>query len=181
MAATSVKQSFYVGMISGGNAGSKFLQYRIIYGETPTSYFYFTNVDGMVKYEYRKELYRLHLLNSSLGKEAIGYKCAAKGNNEHAQYREACSLYVVCFDISSRKSFNDVPQLIKDISKHRPRKAPKYVLVGTKKDLAYKREVTTEEAEELAKKNGMPYVEVSAKENINIDLLLNTMMELLVC
>ena len=39
------------------------------------------------------------------------------------------------------------------------------MLVGTKSDLEPERQIETEEAQDLAKKLGIPYMEVSAKTN----------------
>ena len=42
------------------------------------------------------------------------------------------------------------------------------ILLATKADLNYERVVTLEEGEALAKKHGMPYMEVSAKSGVNV-------------
>ncbi len=43
------------------------------------------------------------------------------------------------------------------------------ILVGNKCDLSNKRQVTMEEAKEIANKYGIKYIETSAKDTINID------------
>lgn len=44
-----------------------------------------------------------------------------------------------------------------------------FILVGNKSDLEAQRQVTREEAEELAAACGMKYIETSAKEAINVE------------
>ena len=56
---------------------------------------------------------------------------------------------------------------------------PKVVLVGNKCDLPdNKRQVTKEQAEEMAKKWGVPYIETSAKESINVQEAFMTVTKL---
>ena len=43
------------------------------------------------------------------------------------------------------------------------------ILVGNKCDLAHSRQVSMEEAKEIANKYGIKYIETSAKDTINID------------
>ena len=80
--------------------------------------------------------------------------------------------YVLVFSIISKSSFGDVVEAKeqvyrvndKDDDEHIP-----FILVGNKCDLADQREVDKEEAENLAKEWGVEYIEVSAKEKININ------------
>lgn len=50
-------------------------------------------------------------------------------------------------------------------------------LVGNKCDLEHKRKVTTAEAQALADKHNMPYVETSAKENLNVAMCFRRLVE----
>lgn len=81
-------------------------------------------------------------------------------------YRESTGC-VVTFDITSRESFDHVQRWAEEV---RNNTTPELisVLVGTKADLAYKREITAEEGEALARRLNMKYVEVSAKEGLNV-------------
>jgi GTPase SAR1 family protein len=45
------------------------------------------------------------------------------------------------------------------------------IIVGNKKDLESKRQVSTKDAESLADKYGIKFMEVSAKDNTNIEAL----------
>ncbi len=44
-------------------------------------------------------------------------------------------------------------------------------LVGNKCDLEHKRQVTTDQGKDLAKQNGIPFIETSAKDTLNIEEL----------
>jgi hypothetical protein len=44
-----------------------------------------------------------------------------------------------------------------------------HFLVGHQKNQWYKRQISFEEASEIAKEHGMEYFEANAKENLNVD------------
>ncbi|OLS27588.1 MAG: GTPase KRas precursor [Candidatus Heimdallarchaeota archaeon LC_3] len=72
---------------------------------------------------------------------------------------------LVVFDVTSRGSFFDVSDWIREL-KHNCSDAP-FVLVGNKSDMN-DREVSKEEAEELARNLGVPYLETSALDGKNV-------------
>ena len=74
---------------------------------------------------------------------------------------------IVVFDVTSRKSFNNVIKWLNQINEKT--KTASIVLFGNKCDMTEKREVTKEEAEKFAKENNLPYFETSAKLKININ------------
>ena len=75
---------------------------------------------------------------------------------------------LVVYDISSRDSFNNVSTWIEDCKNQSP-KTIYMVLVGNKSDLEDKRQVSTEEGQELADKYGMLFFETSAKNGQNVE------------
>ena len=77
---------------------------------------------------------------------------------------------VIVYDISNKESFDNVSIWVDDCRSQSP-KTISLILVGNKKDLEDKREVSYEEGEEFAKNNGMLFFEVSAKTGENIDEL----------
>jgi len=83
-----------------------------------------------------------------------------------AYYRGADGLCII-FDITNRLSFTHVANYLAEIAKYSQKNLPK-VLIGNKCDLESKRAVTTKEATIFAAENNMQYVEVSAKDNINV-------------
>ncbi|MEN2499410.1 MAG: GTPase Ryh1 [Marteilia pararefringens] len=88
-------------------------------------------------------------------------------------YVRKANCAIVCFDISKRSSFLNIPKVhLKNIKENDSWQNIVLCLVGTKCDLEDSREVTREEAQEFADSNGMAsYHEVSALENIGIDNL----------
>ena len=96
-------------------------------------------------------------------------------------YFRGASGALLVFDISRRQTFNHVTDWLNDL---RQIAEPDIVviLVGNKSDLAQgeenKREVTKEEAEEWAKKNGvLEYVETSAKSGEGVELAFGRVAE----
>ena len=86
-----------------------------------------------------------------------------------AYYKNSVCALVV-YDISSRDSFNNVSTWIEDCKNQSP-KTIFMVLVGNKSDLADRRQVNTEEGQELADKYGMQFYETSAKTGENVDTI----------
>merc|ERR1711964_846850 len=74
-------------------------------------------------------------------------------------YIRDSSVAVVVFDISNAKSFQNTRKWVDDVI---------IVLVGNKTDLNDKREVTTQQGEEEAKKNNLMFIETSAKVGHNV-------------
>ena len=82
-------------------------------------------------------------------------------------YYKSCVCAIIVYDITSRKSFNDITNWIEDCVKYSP-KTVLMVLIGNKCDLEQSREVSTEEGQELSDKNGISFYETSAREGTNI-------------
>ena len=84
-----------------------------------------------------------------------------------AYYRRAMGVLVI-FDITNRKSFENVEYWLRNLEDHGDAKVRR-VLVGNKGDLSGRRKVALEEASALAQRHSMPYFEVSAKDNTNVE------------
>ncbi|KAI1403560.1 ras family-domain-containing protein [Hypoxylon fuscum] len=82
-------------------------------------------------------------------------------------YIRDSSVAVVVYDISNAKSFQNTKKWIDDVRAERGNDVI-IVLVGNKTDLNDKREVTTAQGEEEAKKNNLMFVETSAKLGHNV-------------
>ncbi|KAI0397787.1 ras family-domain-containing protein [Xylariaceae sp. FL0594] len=85
-------------------------------------------------------------------------------------YIRDSSVAVVVYDISNAKSFENTRKWIDDVRAERGNDVI-IVLVGNKTDLNDKREVTTQQGEEEAKKNNLMFVETSAKLGHNVKTL----------
>ena len=84
-----------------------------------------------------------------------------------AYYKNSVCALVV-YDITNKDSFNNVSTWIDDCKNQSP-KTIYMILVGNKTDLEDKREVSTEEGQELADKYGIDFYESSAKTGENIE------------
>mmetsp|Transcript_6719 Transcript_6719/g.9285 ORF Transcript_6719/g.9285 Transcript_6719/m.9285 type:complete len:266 (+) Transcript_6719:229-1026(+) len=73
---------------------------------------------------------------------------------------------IVMFDITSRESFNAVTHWLDEVRAH-ARNAV-IIVVGNKSDLEHSRDVTTEEAQKFCQKEGVIYIEASAKSGANV-------------
>ena len=93
-------------------------------------------------------------------------------------YRNANGVLFV-YDITNQESFNNIKNWIKDLQN--VGNDIKGVIIGNKLDLEQKRDVSKEDLEEIGKKNKMPFLETSAKQNINVnegfDLLVNELLK----
>jgi Ras-related protein Rab-6A len=85
-------------------------------------------------------------------------------------YIRDSSVAVVVYDISNAKSFHNTKKWIEDVRAERGNDVI-IVLVGNKTDLSEKREVTTQQGEEEARKNDLMFVETSAKLGHNVKSL----------
>ena len=85
-------------------------------------------------------------------------------------YIRDSSVAVVVYDVSSRKSFENTRKWVDDVRGERGTDVI-IVLVGNKTDLGDKREVTTAQGEEEARRCGALFVETSAKVGANVKSL----------
>ncbi|KAK9664304.1 hypothetical protein RND81_14G032200 [Saponaria officinalis] len=85
-------------------------------------------------------------------------------------YYRGAAVAVIVYDITSPETFTKAQYWVKELQKHG---SPDIVmaLVGNKADLQDRREVPTEDGKEYAEKNGMFFIETSAKTADNINQL----------
>lgn len=89
-------------------------------------------------------------------------------------YYKGAQAIVIVFDLTDKDSFDHLKSWLSDIDKHAKEGVLK-VLVGNKKDLTNKRQISEDAAKEFATKYGMVYMETSAKDSSNVDdLFVNT-------
>ena len=99
---------------------------------------------------------------------------AGQDNFRHIipMYFNYASIIVVVYDVTADESFKDIPQW-HELAATRAPKDAKMILVGNKIDLEENRVVAHEEGRDYALNNGfVNFFEVSAKVNINIEILL---------
>lgn len=84
-----------------------------------------------------------------------------------ATYRGAHGILLL-FDCTDRDwSFKNVPYVFEELAENAPKTA-QIILVATKTDQVNKRQISYDEAKKLADRMQVPYIETSAKENINV-------------
>ena len=91
-----------------------------------------------------------------------------------SSYVKGSSIVFLIYDVSVKSSFDNIPTWISFIKSHG---SPTLVLCGNKIDLE-KREVTKEEGEALAQKEGIGFYEVSAKMEKKIKNMFYSVVDL---
>ncbi|XP_046397098.1 ras-related protein Rab-10-like [Ischnura elegans] len=92
-----------------------------------------------------------------------------------AYYRGAMGIMLV-YDITNEKSFEDIGNWIRNVDEHVNAGVQKMIL-GNKMDMADERVVSTERALAFARQYGIPFMETSAKENLNISEAFKELVE----
>ncbi|XP_019169013.1 PREDICTED: ras-related protein RABD1-like [Ipomoea nil] len=88
-------------------------------------------------------------------------------------YRGAHGIIVV-YDVTEKESFNNVKQWLNEIDRYANESVCK-LLVGNKCDLVENKVVDTETAKAFADELGIPFLETSAKDSINVEHAFLTM------
>ena len=84
-----------------------------------------------------------------------------------ASYYKGSNGILVVYDITDRKSFDNLNSWLIEIEKNGNKNVYK-LLIGNKSDLEDLRQVSKEEGKEFAEINGMEFMETSAKENFQV-------------
>ncbi|XP_015364926.1 PREDICTED: ras-related protein Rab-13-like [Diuraphis noxia] len=82
-------------------------------------------------------------------------------------YRGAMGLFII-YDVTNINSLHNLDTWMRNIDDFAPSNVVR-ILIGTKCDLESNRMVSTEEGKLVAKHFGIPFFEVSSKNNINVD------------
>ncbi|RCV15608.1 hypothetical protein SETIT_3G070400v2 [Setaria italica] len=88
-------------------------------------------------------------------------------------YRGAHGIIIV-YDVTDMESFNNIKQWLSEIDRYASDNLCK-LLVGNKCDLVDSKVVDTEKAKAFADSLGIPFIETSAKESINVEEAFLTM------
>ena len=95
-------------------------------------------------------------------------------NSTRISYYRGKNWVVLVYDVSSRESFENIDTFIKEEQDYTTRKNIKFIW-GNKIDMNKKRVVSTEEGLKAAEKHNAYFIETSAKDGINVDILFNFM------
>ena len=93
-----------------------------------------------------------------------------------SSYYRGASGILLLYNITDRESFESLNSWLIDIEKNASKNVCK-ILVGTNCDLEDERKVTYQEGKEFATKNGMKFIEVSVKNNINVNEAFDILLE----
>ena len=91
-------------------------------------------------------------------------------------YMKSADGFLVCFDLTSESTLENVTNWINSI-KNTARKNASMLIIGNKSDLNEDREVTTEQGKQFAAKNGIDYLETSSKMHIGVDETFETLVK----
>jgi len=149
-------------VVGAGGVGKSALTVRFIQGNFIERY------DPTIEDSYRK------------GIEVDGFACMldimdTAGQEEYSalrdQYMRTGHGFVLCYSIISRSSFDTTHRLRTSILRIKEEEGPDIpiVLVATKADLESERAVSIKEGESLAAKFKAPFLETSAKNNMNVN------------
>ena len=82
-------------------------------------------------------------------------------------YRGAAGALLV-YDITRRETFNHLTRWLEE-ARQNSNSNMVVMLIGNKSDLGHRRAVSTDEGEEFARKNGLVFMETSAKTSSNVE------------
>lgn len=85
------------------------------------------------------------------------------------QYMRGGEGFILVYTITEKRSFQEVSRIKEMIDRVRNYEKVPIVIVGNKKDLEQKRQVSTQEAQLLAKNYNCPFFETSAALRHNVD------------
>ncbi len=79
------------------------------------------------------------------------------------------------YDITKRSTFDNIKRWLKDVQEHADDNVV-IILVANKTDLGNARIISTDEGKELADRFGVPFLETSALNNVNITETFHTVI-----
>ena len=96
-----------------------------------------------------------------------------------ATYFRGAHGILLLYDVTNKDSFKNLENWLIEIEKNAQEKVLK-ILIGNKCDLTDDREISTEEGKAFALRNGMEFMETSAKMNTNVTEAFETLGKLMI-
>ncbi|XP_053393908.1 ras-related protein Rab-10-like [Mercenaria mercenaria] len=75
---------------------------------------------------------------------------------------------MLVYDITNAKTFENISKWLRNIDEHANEDVEKMIL-GNKCDMEDKRQVSKDRGDAIAREHGIPFLETSAKANINVE------------
>ncbi|XP_078387990.1 ras-related protein R-Ras2-like [Cetorhinus maximus] len=156
----SPQEKYKLVVVGGGGVGKSALTIQFI-----QSYFV-SDYDPTIEDSYTKQCVideraaRLDILDTA-GQEEFGAM--------REQYMRSGEGFLLVFAINDRGSFDEISKFHRQILRVKDRDEFPMILIGNKADLEHQRQVTKEEAENLARQLKVTYLEASAKIRLNVD------------
>ena len=116
--------------------------------------------------EKNEQLYKFNIWDTA-GQEK--YSCLVP------LYYRNCDAAIIVYDITNKTSYKKAIDSISELRKNSS--VSSIIIIGNKCDLDKERMVTTKEAQQYCNENDMLFLETSAKNNININEILYTLIE----
>ena len=99
--------------------------------------------------------------------------------NVISSYFKGAHGILLIFDITSRDSFKELENWLGEVERNASSQILK-ILIGNKCDLEEEREISKDEGEAFAMRNGMQYIETSAKINTNVNEAFEALAKIMV-
>ncbi len=99
--------------------------------------------------------------------------------NVISSYFKGAHGILLIFDITSRESFKELENWLGEVERNASPQILK-ILIGNKCDLVEERDISKDEAEAFAMRNGMQYIETSAKINTNVNEAFEALAKIMV-
>jgi len=162
--------TFKVVVLGSGSVGKSAITLRFIHGRFIEQY------DPTIEDSYRHQVevdngnYILEILDTA-------------GTEQFAQLRNLYVKngmgFVLVFSLASKSSFLEISELREQIVRVKESTAVPMVVVGNKSDLEDLRQVPRKEAEQLCRNFNCEYIESSAKNNTNVELIFHTLVRII--
>jgi Ras-related protein Rab-1A len=165
-----INNTYKVLLLGDCSSGKTSMIYRLTYNNFLEQYISTIGIDFNVK---------SFIVNDKKIKLQIWDSCGQERFNALTRsYYRNTDAFIVCYDISSNKSFENAHFWLKELDKYVDRPVIK-ILVGTKNDLEDLRKVKYQDGKNFADSLKIDFMETSAKNNSNIrDLFYNLSVQL---
>ncbi|KAJ3426875.1 ras gtpase-related [Anaeramoeba flamelloides] len=85
--------------------------------------------------------------------------------------------FLIMYSVNSRESFEQLPEVLKQIKKAKDKNNRAVVIIGNKIDLKRKRKISVQEGKDFSNSHGAAFFETSAKDRINVDESFNRLVQ----